>query len=186
MMMTLGICLIAFGSLAQEDKKATKKKAKSERKIEREKSYLQNKMKQLALVKNKQFIIEAHTLIDRNFRRTALNPSSNFVKVEGDKGVVQFGNDAIIGPNNMGGFTLKGKISNYKVHEGFEEGPVSVSLQIVSTVVTGPTTVTITIFEDNEARARVIGPSGNRFSFEGKFLPLEGSAAYETHQPQTR
>lgn len=175
------VALMALSIQAQskEERRTQKKTEKALKKEERAKALKANKERILASVENKSFVIEANTLYDRYQNRYPVAPTVNFVKIDGDQGVVQFGFSHAIGYNGVGGLTFAGRLSGYKVMDTKPGGPITISANLTSPGLLGTATILLSIHNDGSARATVTGSYGSRLTFDGDFFELEESHIYE-------
>lgn len=67
-------------------------------------------------IENKSFTLEADQVIFKRGRTAFVSSNTNFVTVNGNKGSVQVAfNIPVSGPNGLGGVTVDGNVSGYKV-----------------------------------------------------------------------
>ncbi len=122
----IGIFLIAgllFGGVAYAQNQTPTKKEKhhleqlrkkKERSMKREisrKYYTQ-------LLKEKYFVFQADFLTGPQGASFILSPDINFMSINGNNVVLQFGFNGVIGWNGVGGITVRGTLSDYQVHLG--------------------------------------------------------------------
>lgn len=181
MVVLLLVTFMALSIQAQtkEERRVQRKTEKTLKKEERAKALLENKERILASVKERSFVIEANTLYDRYQNRYPVTPTINFVKVDGDQGIVQFGFNNSIGYNGVGGLTFAGRLSGYRIINSKPEGPVTISANLNSPGLLGSATILLSIQNDGSARATVTGSFGSRLTFDGDFYELEESHIYE-------
>ncbi|MCD8386042.1 MAG: DUF4251 domain-containing protein [Bacteroidales bacterium] len=67
-----------------------------------------------ALIENQTFLMSVNRVMIMNVTIPSVTPTTNFILVMGDKGVVQLSPGHSGGPNGVGGFTVKGNITDYK------------------------------------------------------------------------
>ena len=139
----------------------------------------ENRARILDLVQNQTFVLEATSIIDRYQNRFEVSPTINFVKIEGDEGVVQFGFHHLVGYNGLGGLTLRGRISSYRVNIDDPKGPITLTAVLSSTGLIGAATLNMTIADNGLARATIIGSFGSRLTFAGGVYDLQETRAYQ-------
>ena len=171
----IGLFLFAInGSVAQEHKKLSKKEKKELKKQQQ----IEQKKALVDLLNSKAWVIEAHTVYDRYNQSYQLNPTINFVGVNGDEGALQLGFDGLIGWNGVGGVTIDGKVTDYEINEGKSKSSPAVNLRFRGRVV-GSATINVTINLSGQATARVNGDFGDRITFSGMIKSLEDSSVYK-------
>ena len=161
-------------SVAQENKKLSrkeKKELKKQKQAEQKKAILE-------LLESKTWVIEAHTVFDRYNQSYQINPTINFVGINGEEGALQLGFDGLIGWNGVGGVTIDGSVTKYEIKEGKESGSPSVNLRFQGRGV-GSATINITVNSSGQANARVSGDFGDRITFSGMIKSIEESAVYK-------
>ncbi len=176
---TIALCLAIFlavinTSEAQEKQKLSKKEKKELKKQEQ----LKAKKAIVDLLHSKKWVIEAHTVYDRYNQSYQLNPTINFVGINGEDGAIQLGFDGLIGWNGVGGITLDGTVTQYEVKEGKEKASPTVTMRFRGRGV-GSATLFITINSSGQATARVSGDFGGRITFAGIIKSLEESTVYK-------
>ncbi len=168
------LVLVVDVSFAQEEQKLSRKERKELRKKQQE----EQKQAILTMLHNKTWVIEAHTVFDRYNRSYQLNPTINFVGVNGDEGALQLGFNNLIGWNGVGGVTIDGKVTKYEVKEGNSKSSPTVNLRFQGRGV-GSATINITVNSSGQANARVAGDFGERITFSGLIKSLEESSVYK-------
>lgn len=178
-MRILLICLCLFilyanNTIAQETQKLSKK----ERKELKKQQQIAQKKAILDLLYNKEWVIEAHTVFDRYNQSYQLNPTINFVGVNGDEGAMQLGFDGLIGWNGVGGVTIDGSVTKYEIKEGKEKQSPVANLRFQGRGI-GSATINITVNTSGQATAKVSGDFGDRITFSGIIKSLEESTVYK-------
>ncbi len=161
-------------ALSQENKKLSKKEQKELRK----KLEVEQKEAILELLQNKEWVIEAHTVYDRYNQSYQISPTINFIAVKGKEGVIQLGFDKLIGWNGVGGITLDGQVTSYKIVEGKKNNNPSVSLRFEGRGV-GSAKIMITVNSSSQATAKVSGDFGDRITFSGILKSIDESSVYK-------
>lgn len=168
----LSFILVAINvSVAQENEKLSRKEKKERKKLQQE----EQKKAIVELLTNKAWVIEAHTVFDRYNQSYQLNPSINFVGVNGDEGALQLGFDGLIGWNGVGGVTIDGNVTKYEIKEGSSP---TVSLRFQGRGV-GSANIQINVNSAGQATARVNGDFGERITFSGLLKSIEESIVYK-------
>ncbi len=161
-------------SVAQEKKKLSKKE-KKELKKELE---LEKRKAIMELLLSQEWIIEAHTVYDKHNQSYQISPTTNFVCIKGEDGIIQLGFDGLIGWNGVGGITLDGKVTSYKIIEGKKNNNPSINLRFQGRGV-GSANINITVNSSSQANAKVSGDFGDRVTFSGVLKSKDESAVYK-------
>nr|NQU91674.1 DUF4251 domain-containing protein [Bacteroidota bacterium] len=165
--------LIGLNGFAQSKKELRAQKKEKENQ-EQEVKY--NKAK--AAMFDTAFVITVESIQFRNHGVTNVTQNINFVQVIGKDGVLQIGSDLAPGPglNNLGGFTLKGPISNIKIKEKKNK----VYMSYVLTGLIGTARIAISIVGSNQATVDVDGMySGRAFTMRGDLKTLKEAQVFE-------
>ncbi len=168
------ILITINASVAQENKKQSRKEKKELRKLQQ----AEQKKVIVELLTSKTWVIEAHTVFDRYNQSYQLNPTINFVGINGDEGALQLGFDGLIGWNGVGGVTIDGNVTKYEIKEGKESSSPTVSLRFQGRGV-GSANIHITVNSSGQASARVSGDFGERITFSGMLRSIEESVVYK-------
>ena len=102
------------------------------------------------------FTIEASRVTFRTGYTANVTPSTNFITVNKNKASVQTAfNVPISGPNGMGGVTVEGTVTNYRVTTDKKSGDTMVSMSIMGVGISA--TANIRLFKDcNKATAEIM------------------------------
>lgn len=126
----------------------------------------------LQAVRDTAFTLEADQVIFKYGQRAYVSSSTNFVAVDRGNATVQVAfNVPVAGPNGMGGVTLDGRVSGYKVETDRKGNMVTVSFNVMGTGISSQ--LTINMFRGtNRAQVDVL-PNFNshRISLSGRLLP---------------
>ncbi len=170
-----GMAFTAMPVQAQSNRqlrKAERAERKQQEARQREKAHQQI----LSLIKDKNFVLEAHTVYDRRQNTYSVSPQLNFVALNGNKATIQLGNAGGVGSNGVGGITIDGSVASYEVRD--RKGSVSLIAQISSAAL-GNATLTMNVFGDGMARARVRGSFGSEVTFAGNLADPANSLVYK-------
>ena len=103
-----------------------------------------------SILNSKRFVFDVDFITDMTaYRNKHINPSINFIEVDGDKGVIQTGNYTGIGGNGVGGYTIEGKILSYNLSQDTKN--LSHHLKFSFDSKRGPIFITIDVTSDNHA-----------------------------------
>lgn len=177
--------LLAFVLLFSVDAAVAQTSGKEQRKIERaEKKRLKEEARKkeheslMSMVQDQAFVLEAYTLTGRNMNRYQVAPNTNFVSVEGDRLTVQTANGFNFGYNGLGGITINGTITDYKVLPSKNNKSISVLIQFTSPLV-GQSVLNLNINSGGNSSAFVRDNWGGRVTFQGQIVELEESGVFE-------
>ncbi|OHX68126.1 DUF4251 domain-containing protein [Flammeovirga pacifica] len=124
------------------------------------------------------FVLEATQVYDRYGNMENVSSNINFVSVNGDMAVFQLGFDGLVGLNGVGGITMEGKISDYKVKEE-DNGRRTVSFNVMGPVMLARMQFSID-GNGNFANVKVRSQTENiELSFRGQVVPSKNSSVYE-------
>ena len=163
----IGIFLIAgllFGEVAYGQNQVLTKKGKhhlellrkkKERSMQREisrKYYTQ-------LLKEKYFVFQADFLTGPRGASYILSPDINFMSVNGNNVVLQFGFEGAIGWNGVGGITVRGTLSGYQVFPGKKKNNLYMTTNINLIGPGLPPNISMNVSDDGTAQL-TIQPAG--------------------------
>ncbi|MBN2614321.1 MAG: DUF4251 domain-containing protein [Bacteroidales bacterium] len=118
------VMAVLFGQTADAQNAMILSK-KEQKRIEKLRKEKERNMKRAAsrtyymeLLKKKYFVFQADYVITPRGTSFVVSPDINFFSVVGNKVIIQFGLDGVIGPNGVGGITARGTIMNYKLVPG--------------------------------------------------------------------
>lgn len=121
---------------------------------------------------NQYFVLQATQVNNgHGFYELGLNDNTNFLLVQGDKGIFQVAfNNMNAGMNGLGGVTLNGYVRNMKVKED-KKGNTQVNFSMAGRRMNA--TVSITIFNESDQAIADIYPTlgYGRISLRGRLVP---------------
>jgi len=94
-----------------EKKKLTRKERKELKQKQKQEEALQTAM----LINSKRFVFQADEIIDRSGKSYSVSYSINFIVIDSNTAVFQFGSLMLIGINGAGGVTIEGKITKMEI-----------------------------------------------------------------------
>lgn len=126
------------------------------------------------------FVLTADRLTTRNGHVIYVTRTTNFIRVDGDRGTVQvaFTNAPFLGPNGLGGITLNGNVSNYKVKRT-KPGITMVSFNVIGIGISSEVTITVPDGGENSSVTINANTTPQRLTLSGDLLPLTPFAVYE-------
>jgi len=169
-MMLAAVILIASTAVSQEEKiveKVSKKEARKAKRAENKRVYEIEKAYGINLIDNKDFVLQADRISSRNNIPVVVDRNVNFVKIDGDVMVIQFGLNQRVGLNGLGGTTFEGRIQDIDTKDNGEGRGYSVRIQFYTPILNGTATVSINVL-GNQARAS-LWSNGRVINFEGPY-----------------
>ncbi len=130
-------------------------------------------------VAKKSFVIEADAVTFKNGVRVIVNSMTNFIAVDGDRGVVQISpSNFSSGPNGVGGITVDGTISNYQVTTD-KKGVTHVSMNVTGAIINA--TVDIDLYPGTDQAHVTVSPNFNSrtIRIDGTLVPYSSSRIVE-------
>lgn len=127
----------------------------------------------------KSFVIEADAITFKRGTRIYVNSTTNFISVNGERGVVQISpNSFISGPNGLGGITVNGRITGMDVSVN-KKGLVRIVMNITGIGISAQ--LDISLFPGSDEAYAIISPNFNSqtLRLEGKLVPYELSRTFE-------
>lgn len=133
----------------------------------------------LAAIKDTTFTLEADKVVFKYGQIAYVNSNTNFVSINRDNAVVQVAfNVPFSGPNGIGGITVQGSVSGYKVTTD-KKGTTTITMSVMGVGISAQ--VWITMYKGTHEASVDILPNFNsqRLTLNGVVLPLEKSNIYQ-------
>ena len=159
-------------NLTKEEKKAMRKVKKEEDKRKREEALIEFEK----YAEMREWVVEAHTVFDKQGQSYQMDPNINFVGVTKDETTVQLSFTGLMGWNGVGGVTLVGKIGKYEYSSDGKS--LNITMSAMGSGL-GVVDIFMTVTGDGNGRATVSGNWGERITFQGRFVSLEESTVYK-------
>lgn len=175
-LMTLFLLMLAGNIAAQQVERELTKA---------EKKALQNRIDSLQFaeaeqaINNRAFTLEADQVVFKYGQTAYVTSNTNFVSVKDDDAVVQIAfNIPVSGSNGLGGLTVEGSVSDYKVRKD-KKGNVLLSFNAMGTGISAR--IDITLYEGNHKASVSITPNfnSNRMTLNGVIIPIEKSNVFK-------
>ena len=111
------VSVVLFGCVGYAQAQTSEKKLSRQERKEAKRAMEQALFEEAKqAIENKSFTLEADQVIFKRGRTAFVSSNTNFVTVNGNKGSVQVAfNIPVSGPNGLGGVTVDGNVSGYKV-----------------------------------------------------------------------
>ena len=126
----------------------------------------------VAAMKDSTFTLEADQVIFKYGQKAYVSSSTNFVRVNKDRATVQVAfNIPVAGPNGMGGVTLDGRVSSYKMFDDKNGKLTRLEMNVMGIGISSR--LVISMYKDsNKAQVDVLPNfNSNRISLSGVVLP---------------
>ena len=162
-------CCVGY-SQAQTTKKMTRQ----------EKKEAQKAMEQALFEEARQAIEnKAFTLIFKRGRNAFVSSNTNFVMVDGDKSSVQVAfNIPASGPNGLGGVTVDGNVSGYKIKTD-KKGSIYLTMSVMGVGISAQVNITLPYGSNNATVDIRPNFNSNRLTLSGEILPLDKSNIFK-------
>lgn len=154
------------------------KETRKERKIREKKEQMVRFETAGKLVNDSTFMIIGERITSKKGLGAYVNGTLNFIKVSKDKAVIQVApnHSTNLGPNGLGGITIKGRILKYEIKENKKNIFIRMSIQGSAT----SAQITIALTGDNYASANVAATfSSAAFTLYGKLKQLNERLVFE-------
>lgn len=159
----------------QAERKAQREAQKAREKAENERNYAIA----VQALKEGKFVLEADQLVFKRGRSAFVSSATNFVLMDGEHASVQIAaNNALAGPNGIGGITVDGSRKEMKITTD-KKGNVNCSFSVQGIGISAQVYITLTN-GGNNASAR-ISPNfnSNTLTLNGVLVPLSQSNVYK-------
>lgn len=130
-----------------------------------------------SLLTSRRFVLEADYLQNKIGDIIPVSSTLNFVKVDGENGILQTGSDLLRGSNGSGGVTTEGNISKYKVHKNYKSLTHRVTFNLVSNL--GVFNIDMNVTSGNSASATITSTSSGRLTWRGKLMAADHSRVFK-------
>ena len=159
----------------QAERKAQREAQKAREKAENERNYAIA----VQALKEGKFVLEADQLVFKRGRSAFVSSTTNFVLMDGAHASVQIAaNNALAGPNGIGGITVDGSRKEMKITTD-KKGNMNCSFSVQGIGISAQVYITLTN-GGNNASAR-ISPNfnSNTLTLNGVLVPLSQSNVYK-------
>ncbi len=174
LLMAGGLILNTFNASAQDmEKEFTRQERKAIRKAQLEANF--NLLD--SLFKSNRFVLAADFLQTKWGDRISVIPTINFIKVDGETGVLQTGASSGLGYNGVGGVTAEGTIREMHITKNFKK--LSYTLRFSLTTQIGHYDVIMSVSAGNYATATISGTTSDKLTWIGHIEDLDFSRVYK-------
>lgn len=147
----------------------------------RKQKQMETKKKNLALINNKTWVIEADMVYDRQMNPYNVSPTTNFMMLEGDMLTIQLDFKGLVDWNGIGGITMEGKVSKYEIKENKDAKPVDLTVYALGSAM-GNVTVFASVDSYGMGRITYSDAQGTRLTINGYFYSFEESRVYKSRR----
>jgi hypothetical protein len=130
-----------------------------------------------SLLTSRRFVLEADYLQNKIGDIIPVSSTLNFVKVDGESGILQTGSDLLRGSNGSGGVTTEGNISKYKVHKNYKSLTHRVTFNLVSNL--GVFNIDMNVTSSNSASATITSTGSGRLTWRGQLMAADHSRVFK-------
>jgi len=172
----ISMCLLLSGSAGSaysQESKPTRQEKKEARKLALEANYIILD----SILTNKGFVIEADYLSNRYGDKAPVSSNINFIRVTGDKGVLQTGSTFARGSNGVGGTTAEGNIGSYEITKFPKSKSYKVRFNIQTGI--GHYDVILNVSANARADATITGLGRGDLTWEGHLVTLGNSRTFK-------
>jgi len=169
--------VLSFMSFGQEEKKLSRKERRAIEKAKQAKLDSIYAIEISHALDTKQWVIEADRLSNRKGQTVNVNSNLNFVAIEGDEAYVQLGRNSGMGPNGVGGITVRANITKYEVNKN-KKG--TYFIHVFASSALGSFDIRIDMNATGQmASATIQGNSSRRVTYSGQVVPMSRSTVYK-------
>ena len=130
-------------------------------------------------IDDKAFTLEADQVVFKYGEFAYVNANTNFVSVKGDKAVVQVAfNIPVSGPNGLGGVTVDGNVSGYKIKTD-KKGSIYLTMSVMGVGISAQVSITLPYGSNNATVDIRPNFNSNRLTLSGEILPLDKSNIFK-------
>ena len=170
---------LSGGLIAQEKntKKETKKEISQQKKDEK-KAKIENLYKHTdSLLTGRRFVLEAQFLRNNRGERVNVISTLNFIAIDSLSGVIQVGSIQHFGYNGVGGVTVQGRITNWKLEKDDKAKNFFLVLTIQGNV--DIYDINMNIDYTGYATATLNGINTGKMTYEGDLVSLETTSVFK-------
>lgn len=168
------LLLFATGVSAQQEARLSRQERKAIRLEEKKQAEAMLAHNTSTALQAGQFVLKADQLRVRTGLIVNVNPTINFIAVEGKDAYVQVASSSGTGFNGLGGVTLKGKITSMDISKSDKNGFYSITMNTMGNA--GHLSIAMNVSRTGEvASATVRTNYGGRIEMNGELVPWTGT-----------
>jgi hypothetical protein len=130
-----------------------------------------------SLLTEKRFVLEADFLQNEIGERAPVASRLNFIKIDGERGVLQTGSDLRVGYNGFGGVTAEGDVVSWKILKDKKSLSYRVSFNLLTKI--GAFHVFMTVTSENRATATISGSTSGKLTWDGHLITINNSRVFK-------
>jgi len=182
-MKTLAIIMVALflaSGLSAQGNATNKEVIKTEKQKRKEKrdSVFEKEYRELTqIIDSMSFVLEADYLSNQGSYRVVVPSDLNFIMVDSLEAVIQTGSNTRMGYNGVGGVTLEGRITNWKVVKNPKHGSFFITMDVMTNW--GFYTVFLDVSANGRATASLSGLRPGKLTWDGWLKPLYNTITYQ-------
>lgn len=165
------------GMVSHAQDKSDRQIRKEQKKLEQQAKYEQNLELFREWIDSRDFVILTDNITGRYGTAYNLQPTVNFIKVEGDEILIQTAHPFRTGGNGLGGLTTEGHVTSIKVFKDEKDEPISMMINF-TTPVLGTANLSVHVNGSGQTSAYLRGNWGRMATFRGEFANSDSSMAY--------
>lgn len=160
-------------NISAQNEKLTRQERKEVRKAQMEANfYILD-----SLVNSRTFVLKADYLRASNGVLTPVVSTLNFIKVDGEEGVLQTGSNNGLGYNGVGGATAEGNIGSWEVSKDSKKLTYTIRFNLLTNM--GSYDVLMFIGADNRASATIRGLTPGWLTWQGELYTIKNSRVFK-------
>ena len=168
-------CCIDYSQVQTIEKKMTRQEKKEAQKAMEQALFEEARQ----AIENKAFTLEADRVIFKRGRNAFVSSNTNFVMVDDDRASVQVAfNIPASGPNGLGGVTVDGNVSGYKIKTD-KKGTMYLTMSVMGVGISAQVSITLPHGSNNATVDIRPNFNSNRLTLSGELLPLDKSNVFK-------
>jgi hypothetical protein len=130
-----------------------------------------------SLLNTRKFVLEADYLRSNYGEIIPVTRGLNFIKINGENGVMQTGSSTGLGYNGVGGVTAEGTIGNWMIYKNFKTLNYTIQFNIVTNI--GNYDIILNVNADNRATATISGLTPGQLTWDGHLETIGNSRIFK-------
>jgi hypothetical protein len=179
----LVVLLFSPSVYSQEESTVNKEEQKQLAKEKRnaEKAQAEEKQKELTtlMLDYQRFVLEADYISGSSGQRSPVNSTLNFIIIDSTEATLQLGSPWGLGINGVGGITVDGNVTRYKVDVKETKRGESYTITLFIMTSLGTYDITMWVSQSGKADATIRGNVSGQLTYSGQLVPLGKSRVYK-------
>ncbi|TAJ12861.1 DUF4251 domain-containing protein [Marinilabiliaceae bacterium JC017] len=178
MMFLMTLPAMAQEQEQQQEQKLTRKERRELKKKERQAMEVLMAEALTISIDSQTWVLEAHTLSNKRGSSIPVNSNLNFIALEGKEAFIQLGSNTGMGPNGVGGVSVRANVTKYDVRKNEKKG--TYYIQVYASSAIGSFDIRMDANADGQiASATIQGNTSSRIKYTGQLVPLSASTVYK-------